>query len=53
MLVEPKNLRSYLHTKLFNYSTEEYPFKEILENLFGTELDNLHRNLGDFKKFEV
>ena len=53
MLPPPNKLRSYLHTKKFNYSTEEFPFREILENLFGIELENLHKTLGNFKKFEV
>ena len=53
MLIESNKLRSFLHTKIFNYSIDKYPFKEILENLFGTELSNLHKTLGNFKKFEV
>lgn len=53
MLIESNNLRSYLNTKILNYSTYENPFKEILEDLFGNELSNLHKTLGYFKNFEV
>jgi len=50
-MVTASDLRSELHTKSYNYKTEEYPFREILEQLYGCELDNLHKHLGSFKKF--
>ena len=48
---EIRKLRQHLHTKSFNYSTEQYPFKRILEDLFGCPLFNLHKTLGNFDIF--
>lgn len=44
--------RKGLHGKTFEYDTNIYPFKRILENLYGCELEKLHLYLGDFGLFE-
>ena len=45
-------LRRYLHTKSFEYPTSQYPFRELLEELYGCELSSLHKHLGKFDQFE-
>jgi len=52
MNIEVTKLREYLHTKSFNYSTDLYPFKKALENLFGCPLGFLHKTLGNFDIFD-
>ena len=49
--METSSLRSFLHTKKFEYSTDEFPFYKILEDLFGCEPENLHLYLGDYSVF--
>ena len=50
--IESTELRSYLHTKSFEFSTSEYPFKEVLQELYGCELSSIHEHLGKFNQFE-
>lgn len=45
-------LRTELHTKTFEYKPSDYPFKEALEKIFGVELKDIHRYLGQFDRFE-
>lgn len=52
MFPNVSSLRKELHTKHFSYSTKDYPFKETLENLYGSELETIHKTLGNFNKFE-
>ncbi len=52
MITNATELRSALHTKRFSYSTINYPFKTILESLYGCDLERLHESLGNFEKFE-
>ena len=49
---ETCNLRSYLHMKSFQYPIVNYPFRDVLENLFGCELSDLHKYVGEFDKFD-
>ena len=44
-------LRLELHGKKFKYSTKKYPFKKILEELFGVPLYSIHEWLGEYKTF--
>lgn len=44
-------VRKKLHTKKYIYDVEKYPFKAILENILGVELENIHYWLGDFSEF--
>ena len=41
-------LRRELHTKKFEFEKNDYPFKEKLIDLFGTELGSIHKTLGNF-----
>ena len=50
--MEASKIRSNLHMKSFEYSIKEFPFKNILEGIYGCELDNLHKYLGSFDHFE-
>ena len=50
--IDSSNLRSYLHMKSFQYPVEKYPFKELLESLYGCELSELHKYIGGFDKFD-
>ena len=50
--IDAGDLRSHLHMKRFQYSTANYPFKEVLESLFGCELGDLHKYIGKFEKFD-
>ena len=47
-----EELRPYLHTKNFEYDIKKYPFKETIEKIFGCELSNIHKHLGEFKRFK-
>ena len=47
-----ENIRSFLHTKNFFYDTKKFNFREILEDIYGCNLSNIHLYLGDFKRFE-
>ncbi len=49
----PRNLREELHTKKFHYSTDRFPFKAVLTNLLGVELEELHLGLGSFELFNT
>ena len=46
-----RDLRKYLHTKRFEFSSKKYPFKETLEELYGCELRELHNYMGNFDEF--
>ena len=50
--IKSNELRRYLHTKSFKFSTYEYPFKEVLQELYGCELSYIHEHLGTFDQFE-
>ncbi len=50
--IDTSNLRSHLHMKSFQYPIEDYPFKEVLQNLFGCALSDLHKYIGKFDKFD-
>lgn len=50
--MESSQIRSYLHMKNFKFSTKDFPFKEVLEKIYGCELELLHNYLGNFDKFE-
>ena len=50
--IETSKLRSHLHMKSFNYSIELYPFKEVLESIYGCQLGDLHKYIGKFDKFD-
>ena len=50
--IDTCKLRSHLHMKKFQYSIEKYPFKEVLESLFGCKLGDLHKYIGQFDKFD-
>ena len=41
-----------LHLKSFYYNTEKYPFKEVLESLFGFACEDAHKYLGNFEIFK-
>lgn len=45
-------VRKNLHCKTFEYSTVKYPFKEILESIFGCKVDQIHKYLGGFEAFQ-
>ena len=45
-------LRKILHAKRFSYNTEEYPFKEVLDSIFGCDVGLIHNHLGHFNQFE-
>lgn len=47
----PDEVRKALHRRKYNYDIKKYPFKEILENIFGVDLENIHNWLGDFSVF--
>ena len=51
LMNECTSIRQALHGKKFDYSTERYPFKEILEEIYGIPLDEIHKWLGNFDKF--
>ncbi len=51
-IIKAKELRPQLHMKYFDYSVNDYPFKETLENLYGCKLVDLHLFLGKFERFE-
>ena len=51
-IIQAKDIRSQLHMKYFDYSVNDYPFKETLENLYGCKLVDLHLYLGKFERFE-
>ena len=51
-LTSAKETRISFHGSKFSYDTNSYPFKDKLEELFGTELSELHNWLGEYKKFE-
>jgi len=53
MEIIASELRNFLHLKSFEYSTEDYPFKETLENIYGCKLDSLHKFLGQYDIFEL
>lgn len=44
--------RNAIHANSYEYEIEKYPFKEILEELFGVELEEIHNWVGNFNKFE-
>ena len=46
-----QEVRKELHTKKYNYDVEKYPFKDVLESLFGVELENIHQWLGEYSEF--
>nr|WP_075488227.1 hypothetical protein [Prochlorococcus marinus] len=50
--IDSSDLRSYLHMKSFQYPVAKYPFKELLESLYGCELSDLHKYIGGFDKFD-
>ena len=50
--IQSNELRKFLHTKSFEYPINEYPFREVLEELYGCELTLLHKYLGKFDQFE-
>ena len=50
--LKKNQLRIALHRKYFEYDTEVYPFKKIIESLFGCETKDLHKYIGNFKEFE-
>ena len=45
-------LRKRLHGKSFEYNSQKYNFKKVLEELFGCKTEDLHLHLGDFKRFK-
>ena len=45
-------LRKQLHGKSFEYDSEKYNFKQVLEELFGCKTEDLHLHLGDFQRFK-
>lgn len=49
--MSPSSLRKMLDGKRFSYNTDEYPFRERLEMLFGCRLESLHAHLGSFPAF--
>ena len=49
--INPQDVRKSLHAKKYKYDVKKYPFKEILENVFGVELENLHHWLGEYSEF--
>ena len=52
MKINKNTIRSSLHMQSFEYSTKDYPFKEILEKLYGCELNSIHKFLGSYDQFE-
>ena len=50
--MEASKIRGNLHMKSFEYSIKEFPFKNIIEGMYGCELDNLHKYLGNFDHFK-
>ena len=50
--IKSNDLRRFLHTKSFEFSISDYPFKKILEELYGCELSSIHKHLGSFGEFE-
>ena len=50
--LKKNQLRIDLHREYFEYDTELYPFKKIIESLFGCETKDLHKYIGNFKEFE-
>jgi len=50
--IDTSQLRSHLHMKSFQYPIAKYPFKEVLESLFGCKLSDLHKYIGNFDKFD-
>ena len=38
--------------KSFDYSVNDYPFKETLENIYGCKLKDLHLYMGKFERFK-
>ena len=48
----PNSIRKKLHCSYFSYDTILYPFKNILEELFGCKIEELHKHLGYFEEFE-
>ena len=44
--------RQAAHAAKFTYDTDKYSFRKILEDLYGTPLEELHLWLGEFEKFE-
>ena len=51
-IILAKDLRPQLHMKYFDYSVNDYPFKETLENLYGCKLADLHLYMGIFERFK-
>ena len=47
----PQEVRRELHTKKYSFNIDKYPFKDILESLFGVELENIHEWLGVYSEF--
>ena len=53
MSITVDTLRRNLHTKRFKYSTTKYPFKKVLTDLYGIDLEELHLALGSFELFNT
>ena len=51
-IIQAKEIRSQWHMKYFDYSVNDYPFKETLENIYGCKLADLHLYMGKFERFE-
>ena len=51
-MVTASETRQSVHGMTFQYELSKYPFREVLEKLFGLELQDLHLWLGDFEKFD-
>jgi hypothetical protein len=45
-------IRKRLHGLTFDYDTSLYPFKKVLEDLYGCELGGLHKHLGSYQLFD-
>jgi hypothetical protein len=45
------DIRKSLHTQHFSYNTEEYPFKDLVEEILGVRLEELHKFLGQYNVF--
>ncbi|WP_288260244.1 hypothetical protein [uncultured Prochlorococcus sp.] len=50
MDLEDKIRESY-HCKKFSYSTQKYPFKNLVEEIFGVPLGDLHKWIGEYNVF--